>query len=292
MSNIIPNNKRIALNTLFLYLRQIIVLLLTLYLSRLVLEVLGVEDFGIYNVVGGFVYMLAFMNTSMSNGVQRFFNIDIGETGGTKIKKIYSISVCIQILLACIFLLLAETIGIWYINYVMVVPADRLFAANWVFQCSILSFIFIIIQVPYSAAVMAYEKMNFFAFVNVIDVVLRFIFVCIITYTRNADNLILYSCIIMLVSAISFSLYYIYSKNKFSNLRFEKEIDKKLFRQMLSFSGWNVFGSFAYMIKDQGLNVLLNLYFGPIVNAARAVSYQVSSALNGFSGNIFTAFRP
>lgn len=292
MSNIIPNNKRIALNTLFLYLRQIIVLLLTLYLSRLVLDVLGVEDFGIYNVVGGFVYMFAFMNTSMANGVQRFLNIDIGETGGNNIKKIHSISVCIQILLACIFLLLAETIGLWYINNVMVVPDDRLFAANWVFQCSILSFIFVILQVPYTAAVMAYEKMNYFAFVNVTDVVLRFISVYIMTFIRDVDNLILYSCIIMLVSAISFSLYYVYSKKKFKTLIFEKKNDKNLFRQMISFSGWNIFGSFAYMIKDQGLNMLLNLYFGPIVNAARAVSYQVSSALNGFSGNVFTAFRP
>ena len=139
MSNIIADNKRIALNTFFLYLRQVLVLFLTLYLSRLVLEVLGVEDFGIYNVVGGFVAMFAFMNASMSNGVQRFFNVDIGETGGMNITKIHSTSIYIQLLLACVFLVIAESIGLWYINNVMVIPYSRLEAANWVFQLSVLS---------------------------------------------------------------------------------------------------------------------------------------------------------
>lgn len=292
MSNIIADNKRIALNTFFLYLRQVLVLFLTLYLSRLVLEVLGVEDFGIYNVVGGFVAMFAFMNASMSNGVQRFFNVDIGETGGMNITKIHSTSIYIQLLLACVFLVIAESIGLWYINNVMVIPYSRLEAANWVFQLSVLSLVFVILQVPYVAAVMAYEKMNFFALVSVLDVVLRFISVYIMTFIHNTDYLILYSCVIMLVSATSFLFYYFYSRKNFRHIVFEKAFDKILFRQMLSFSGWNIFGSFAYMIKDQGLNMLLNLYFGPVVNAARAISYQVSSALNGFSTNIFTAFRP
>lgn len=286
------NNKRIAKNTFFLYLRMIFVLFLTLYISRMILEVLGVEDFGIYNVVGGFVAMFAFLNTSMSNGVQRFFNVDIGANEGRNIREIYTASLYIQLALAGIMLIITEVIGIWYINNIMVIPDVRLVAANWVFQFSILSFLSIIIQVPYVAAVMAYERMNFFAIVSIIDVVLRLAAVILLKFLSNIDTLILYSFFIFLVSVVDFTLYYVYTKNHFKAIKMTKVTDGRLFSQMVSFSGWNVFGSFAYMVKDQGLNMLLNVYFGPIVNAARAISYQVSNALNGFSSNIFTAFRP
>lgn len=286
------NNKRIAKNTVFLYLRMIIVLFLNLYISRIILEVLGVEDFGIYNVVGGFVAMFAFLNTSMSNGVQRFFNIDIGANEGRNIREIYTASLYIQLALAGIILIITEVIGIWYINNIMVIPSTRLVAANWVFQFSILSFLSIIIQVPYVAAVMAYERMDFFAIVSIIDVILRLCSVFTLKYIGGIDALIIYSLLIFLVSLINFALYFIYSKNQFKDIKVTKVTDRRLFTQMITFSGWNVFGSFAYMVKDQGLNMLLNVYFGPIVNAARAISYQVSNALNGFSTNIFTAFRP
>jgi O-antigen/teichoic acid export membrane protein len=286
------NNKRIAKNTVFLYLRMIFVLFLTLYISRVILDVLGVENFGIYNVVGGFVAMFAFLNTSMSNGVQRFFNVDIGANEGRNLREIYTASLYIQLALAGIILIITEVIGIWYINNIMVIPSTRLVAANWVFQFSILSFLSIIIQVPYVAAVMAYERMNFFAVVSVIDVVLRLAAVIMLKYISNIDALILYSFFIFLVSVADIAFYFIYTKNQFKAIKLTKVTDRRLFTQMVSFSGWNVFGSFAYMVKDQGLNMLLNVYFGPIVNAARAISYQVSNALNGFSTNIFTAFRP
>lgn len=285
-------NKLIAKNTFFLYFRLVVVLFLTLYISRIVLEVLGIEDFGIYNVVGGFVGMFAFLNTSMSNGVQRFFNVDIGANSGRGICKIFTTSLLIQMILAGLFLIIAEIIGLWYINKVMVIPNDRLPAANLVYQFSILSFLCVIMQVPYVAMVMAYERMNFFAFVSIVDVVLRFFAVYMLKFVVNIDTLALYSFLIFLVSIINFLIYLIYAHANFKFIKVVKSIDKKLFVQMVSFSGWNVFGSFAYMIKDQGLNLLLNGYFGPIVNAARAISYQVSNALNGFSGNIFTAFRP
>lgn len=285
-------NNRIAKNTVFLYLRMIIVLFLTLYISRIILEVLGVEDFGIYNVVGGFVAMFAFLNTSMSNGVQRFFNVDIGANEGRNLREIYTASLYIQLILAGIILIVVEIAGIWYINNIMVIPSNRLLAANWVFQFSILSFLSVIIQVPYVAAVMAYERMNFFAFVSVADVVLRLGSVFLLKYINSTDALILYSLFIFIISIANLSLYYIYVKKHFNTIRLAKVKDRNLFFQMVSFSGWNVFGSFAYMVKDQGLNLLLNVYFGPIVNAAKAISFQVSSALNGFSTNIFTAFRP
>ena len=288
----LSSNKRIAYNTVFLYIRQIVVLLLTLYISRLILEVLGIEDFGIYNVVGGFVAMFAFMNTSMSNGVQRFLNINIGSSGGNNITAIFTTSIYIQSLLAIAFLIVAEVIGIWYINNIMVMPSSRLFAANWVFQLSIISFLFVIIQVPYVAVVLAFERMNYFATVSIIDVLCRFVAIYAMTYIHNIDHLIVYSMVFLFVSIFTFLMYYVYVKKYFRDIIFDKSFNRLLFVQMVSFSGWNIFGSFAYMIKDQGLNMLLNIYFGPVVNAARAVSYQVSSALNGFSSNIFTAFRP
>lgn len=290
--NISIKNKRIAKNTIFLYLRMFIVLLLTLYISRVVLDVLGVVDYGVYNVVGGFVAMFAFLNTSMSNGVQRFYNYDIGESDGKGIPKIYTTSLHIQVLLAVIIFVLTEFLSTWYINNVMVIPADRIIAANWVFQFSLFSFMFVIIQVPYAAAVMAYERMNYYALVSIIDVLLRLLAVISFKYINSLDTLIVYAFVMMLISVINFFLYFIYAKKKFVLISYTKEFDKPLFKRMISFSGWNIFGSFAYMIKDQGLNMLLNGYFGPIVNAARGVSYQVSSTLNGFSTNIFIAFRP
>ena len=292
MSEVSSNNKRIVKNTVFLYLRQIIVLLLSLYSSRLILEVLGVEDFGIYNVVGGFVSMFAFLNASMSNGVQRFFNVDIGATKGENIIMIFSMSIYIQLLLGGFIFVVSEALGLWYINNIMVIPHERLYAANWVFQFSILSFLFVILQVPYVATVMAYEKMNFYALLSVVEVTLRLIAILIISHIEECDTLILYSGIIFIITIVTSIMYFTYCKNKFKHIVFERRFNRSLFFKMVSFSGWNVFGSFAYMIKDQGLNMLLNLYFGSVVNAARAVSYQVYSAINGFSSNIFTTFRP
>ena len=164
---IVSNNKRIAKNTIILYLRLIIVLFLTLYISRLVLDVLGVNDFGIYNVVSGFVAMFAFLNASMSNGVQRFFNVDIGANNGSNISEIYTISLYIQFMLAGLLFVIAECVGIWYINNVMVIPSERLFAANWVFQFSVLTFILNIIMIPYNAAIIAWERMAFFAYLSI-----------------------------------------------------------------------------------------------------------------------------
>ena len=289
---IVSNNKRIAKNTIILYLRLIIVLFLTLYISRLVLDVLGVNDFGIYNVVSGFVAMFAFLNASMSNGVQRFFNVDIGANNGSNISEIYTISLYIQFMLAGLLFVIAECVGIWYINNVMVIPSERLFAANWVFQFSVFSFLFVIVQVPYVAVIMAYERMNYYAVVNIVDVVLRFVAVIALRFIHSIDALILYGIFIFLVSIVNFVFYFSYTKIQFKFIKLIRGLEKKIFSQMISFSRWNIFGSFSYMIKDQGLNMLLNAYLGPVVNAARAISYQVASALNGFSVNIFTAFRP
>ncbi len=190
-----------------------------------------------------------------------------------------------------IVLLLVESVGLWYLYNKMVIPEERLTAAFWVFQFSVFSMLFVILQVPYASAVMAYEKMNFFAVISVLDAVLKLVAVLLLPFLRG-DNLIWYGFLILAISVINFALYYVYSKRSFGYLTLKRIEDKSLYKGMLSFSGWNLFGTFALMMKEQGLNMVLNLFFGPVVNAARGVAYQVINAIRGFTSNIYTAARP
>lgn len=284
-------NNRIAKNTIFLYIRMGFVLVVSLFTTRIVLQSLGVEDYGINNVVGGFVSMFAFLNTSMSNGIQRFYNFAIGRKNEYSEKDVYNTAILIQTLLAIIIIVLLETIGIWYMYNKMVIPDTRFGAAMWVFQLAVASLVFVIIQIPYSAAIIAYEKMDFFAYVSIFDVIAKLaiaysLFIC------KGDKLIIYGILNFAVCIISFFLYFFFCKLKFKSLKLEIRPRKTLFKSMLSFSGWNIFGTFAYMIKSQGLNMLLNVFFGPIINAARGISNMVLSAIQGFQSNIVVAFRP
>lgn len=284
-------NKRIVQNTLFLYVRMFLVLALTLYITRALLKMLGVMDYGIYNVVCGFVSMFAFLNICMSNAVQRFYNYEFGKNGEGAIQRVYVTTIIIQLILVGIILILTETLGLWYLYHKMVIPVERFYAAKWIYQFSIFSFVFIIMQVPYMGAIMAYEKMNFYALVSSIDVLLKLGIVTLLQY-GDYDKLIFYGGLYAIISIVDFLLYFIYSKRHIRELRFKIAFHKDLFSPMLSFLGWNIFGTFAFMMKGQGLNVLLNAFFGPIVNAARGISYQISNALLSFSSNIYIAFKP
>lgn len=285
------NNKRIAKNTMFLYFRMGLVLIVSLFSTRVVLQALGVEDYGIYNVVSGFVSMFAFLNTSMSNGVQRFYNFSLGRKNDYSITDVYNTAIQIQSILAIVLLLLLETIGIWYMYNEMVIPTERFASALWVFQFSVISMLVIVMQIPYSASIMAYEKMDYYAYVSIFDVLAKLGIAYAIKYS-SFDRLLLYGLLNLVVTLIGFLLYYAYAKSHFKELKFICAIKKELFKPMLSFSGWNVFGSFAYMLKNQGVNMLLNVFFGPVVNAARGVSAMIMSAIQGFQGNIVVAFRP
>lgn len=267
------------------------VLAISLYTTRALLSALGVVDYGIYNVVCGFVSMFTFMNTSMSNGIQRFYNYELGKNNVDSVNKIYITAIYIQFVLVLLIVLLAETIGVWYLYNKMVIPMERFNAAQWIFHLSVLSFAIVIMQVPYSAAVMAHEKMNFYAIVSVIDALLKLIFVMVLQYIKS-DKLIFYGFLMVIINSINFLLNYLYCKFNFIEIKFKFLYDKELLKKMLSFSGWNIFGSCAYMIKGQGINVLLNSFFGPVVNAARGVSFQIQSAIQSFSSSIFTSFRP
>ena len=286
------SNARIARNTVFLTIRMIIVLFISLYTSRVVLKVLGVEDFGVYSVVGGLVSMFGFLNNSMTNSIQRFYNFAMGSESEKAISDVYKTSLIIQLLLAVFILILTETIGLWYLNNKMVIPADRFVAAFWIFQFAVLSLILVIIQVPYCSAILAYERMDYYAIVNVIDVILKLVIVIVLPYCKG-DILIIYGSLILGISIIDFFLYFIYAKRKFAYISLKNaNITKTKFGSMLSFSGWNMFGTFASMMKEQGLNMVLNLFFGPVVNAARGIAYQVISAIRGFVVNVSTAARP
>lgn len=285
------SNTRIAKNTLFLSIRMMVVLLINLFTTRAILAGLGADDFGIYNVVCGFVSMFTFLSHSISNGIQRFYNYELGKHGAGGAQNIYVTSLFIQLLIVLVLVLFTESFGLWYVNTKMVIPDNRIVAANFIFQFSIVSFIFTLLQSPYSASIIAHEKMDFFAFMSVMDAVLKLGIALAIPYYLS-DKLIIYGLLILLISVINFFVYYLYSKKKFVEIKLKRYFNPSLIKEMLSFSGWNIFGVFSDMLKEQGLNLIINVFFGPVVNAARAVSYQVSSAIRGFVSSASVSVRP
>lgn len=291
MSNNAFSNKRIARNSIFLSIRMVIVLLISLYTTRVVLQILGVVDYGVYNVVCGFVLMFSFLNTSMSNGIQRFFNFEYGRNGETGANKVYCTSIYIQVLLALILVVIVEIVGVWYLHNKMVIPNDRMMAAEWIFQFAIFTFVIGIMQAPYMAAVIAHERMDFYAVISVLEAVLKLGVVFLLSSIRS-DKLITYGVLTTAVCLFVAASYYIYCKCNFKEIKFQRGFDGNMFKQMLGFSGWNMFGSFSNMMRDQGINLILNFFFGPVVNAARGVAMQVNSGVTGLVQSILTPVRP
>ena len=285
------SNKRIAKNTIFLYIRMFFVLIVSLYTSRVILNTLGVEDFGINNVVAGFVSLFVFLNATLSSSIQRFYNYEGTKNGADGFHRVYITGMIIHIIIAVIIFVILETFGLWYVNKIMVLPVERLQAANIIFQTSIISMLFVIIQIPFIGAIMAKEHMNFYAIVSIIDVLLKLGIVILLPYIPY-DKLIIYGLLSLVINTLNFIFYSRYCKHKFSEITFEIKYYPSLFKSILNFSGWNLIGTFALMLKGQGLNMLLNLFFGPAVNAARGIAYQILNAISGFSQNITIAFRP
>lgn len=271
--------------------RMVIVLLISLYTTRVILKVLGVEDYGIYNVVCGFVSLFAMLNTSMSNGIQRFYNFEYGKNGEEGANRVYCLSFYIQIIISIIVVTLVESIGLWYLHSKMVIPADRMFAAECIFHFSVLSFVFVILQAPYNAAIMAHERLDYFAFLGIVDAILKLGIVFLIPYL-TVDQLILYGIFTTCISIFNFTLSFLYCKKNFKEIHLQRIFDKQMFRSMLAFSGWNLFGSFSGMMQEQGINLVINFYFGPIVNAARGVANQINSGIESFVANVTVPVRP
>lgn len=293
MDNHSENTKRIAKNTLMLYGRMLFSMVVSLYTSRVVLNTLGVEDYGIYNVVGGFVGMFSLISSSLSSSVSRFLTFELGKGDMERLKRVFSTSLIIHIGLALIVLIAAETIGIWFVNHKMVIPPDRLYAANWVFQASIVSFCFGLLSTPYNASIVSHEHMGTFAYIGILDTCLRLAIVLFIAHSPwQFDRLIVYSLLLVAVSISLQCIYLYYCRKHFEECRIRFIWDKQYVREMGAFAGWNFIGCTAGLLKDQGVNILLNLTFGPIVNAARGIASTVNGAVGGFAGNFMTALNP
>ncbi len=268
-----------------------IVLAVSLYTSRLVLQALDVVDFGIYNVVAGFVSLFGFLETTLSSSIQRFYNYEETQHGSEGFRKVFSEGIVIQAGLSLLLLILLETFGLWYVNHVMVVPPERLPAANYLFQFSTLSLLLVLFQVPFSGAIIARERMDFFALVSIVEVFLK-LGIALLLLRSGSDRLILYGILMLAVTGISTGMMIVYGRLRFPDLRFLRRRDPAMRKSLLSFSGWSMVGAFVFMLKGQGLNMLLNFFFGPVINAARGLTYQISGAIGGFSSNITVAFRP
>lgn len=285
------NNKRIAKNTLMLYFRMLLTMLVSLYTVRVVLNTLGVVDYGIYNVVGGVVIIFSFLSNTMASASQRFFAFDLGRNDMLQLKRTFSLTVLIYVIISAVVLLLAETIGLWFLNTQMVIPADRLEAANWVYQFSIISFLVTIMFIPYNAVILARENMTFYAYVSIIGVILKLVIVYLLL-VFSMDKLKLYSVLMFATTCIISFIYFTICIRKYEESRFKFYWDKGLFFTLIGYSGWNLFGTIAGLLKSQGINILLNMFFGPVVNAARGIAYQVNAAVNQFVINFHTAARP
>ena len=288
---IMSNSKRIAKNTLFLYMRSVAVLIISLYTSRIILQALGVEDYGIYNVVGGVISMIGFLNASLTNTYQRYYNYEMGRNNISAVMKYFQSALGAQLLMAFVILIVAESVGVWFVSTQLTIPDGREFAAMCVYQVSVLSLILVMLQVPFSALIISYERMGVFAYISILDAVLKLGIVLMLLYLTG-DRLIIYSIFMLAVSVINFLLYFCYCRRYLSIVRICVSWDKGRLKSMFNFSSWVVFDSLASTLKSNGLNMLLNIFFGPIVNAAYGLSHHVMTAVSQFVVNFQTAFRP
>lgn len=285
------DNKRIAKNTLMLYFRMLFNMLVALYTSRIILNTLGVVDFGIYNVVGGVVMMFSFLNSSMGAATSRFLIFELGRKDYQQLKKVFNASLSSHIAIAFLVFILAETLGLWFLTNKLVIPEARMNAAMWVYQFSILSTMITLTQVPYNALIIAHEKMNVYAYVSVLEVTLKLAIVYLLVL-GNVDKLKLYAVLVFFVTLIIAFIYRFYCNKKYTESFISFRWDKPLYKKLFSFSIWELYGGFAIMGMGQGLNMLLNLFFGPAVNAARGIAYQLQGALTAFGNNFIIAVKP
>lgn len=285
------NNKRIAKNTLLLYFRMLFMMVVSLYTSRVILNALGVEDFGIYNVVGGVVAMFTVISGSLSAAISRFITYELGKGDQSKLNRIFSASVTIQLLLSLIIVVLIESVGVWFLNAKMTIPEDRMAAANWVLQFSIITFVINLISVPYNASIIAHEKMSAFAYISILEAVCK-LAIAFLIIVSPIDKLIFYAILMCAVSVIVRFTYGHYCKKHFAECNYHFHWDKEILKKMFGFAGWNFIGASSAVLRDQGGNIVINLFYGPSVNAARGIASQVNSAVMGFVTNFMTALNP
>ena len=285
------NNKTIAKNTAFLYFRMLFTMIVALFTSRVILQKLGIDDYGIYQAVGGIVGFLAFVNNALATGSSRFITYALGEGNMEKLKKTFSTTLNVHILMAILVALLAETAGLWYMYHKMVIPAERMSAAFVAFHLSIVTAVISMTQVPYNAAIIAHEKMSVFALMSIYEVCAK-LGICYLLSIGNWDRLVLYSVLMLVVQCSTLLFYRFYCIRKFEEAHFSLSFDRKIFREIAGFSGWSLFAGGAIALNNQGILLLLNRFFAPAVVTARSISLQVNNAANQFVSNFRQAVNP
>ncbi len=287
------NSKRIAKNTVVLYARMIVIMLITLYTSRVILHALGASDYGLYNVVGGVVLMLGFLKTSLTSATQRFLSYEMGNPDSDKerLRNVFSLSLTTHFFVALLIVILAETVGLWFLNTHIQIPSGRETAANWIYQFSVISIALSMVTVPYHACVISHEKMSFFALVTIIDAVLKLAISYTIVITPN-DRLVTYGFLMMLTNVLNLFLYWMFDKKHFSESNYRWFWDTVLFKYIFSFSGWTIFGQLAVVGSTQGKSILVNIFHSVVANAAMGVAHQVNMAIVSLTSNFQTAFQP
>lgn len=285
------NNTIIVKNTLMLYVRQIFTMVINLYAVRVIVNVLGVEDYGIYNAVAGVVLLFNFLSTALASASQRFLSYDLGRKDYTNLVRTFSMTVYIYLFLSVTILVLSFSFGSWLLNNQLVIPSHRMDAAKWAFYFALFSFFITILRTPYHAMILAHEDMNYFAWLSIAEVSLRLVLVFVIQAV-DYDKLVLYSFLMFMISLVMFASYWLINQIKYTECKVIFFWDSALFKKILSFSSWNLFGHLASVLRGQGINVLLNIFFGPTVNAARSIAQQVNGAVNSFGSNFNTAVRP
>lgn len=291
MTAIADNNRRIAKNTLFLYMRMLLIMAVTLYTSRVVLNALGVVDFGVYNVVGGIVTMMAFLNGSISAATQRFLAFAIGKQDKKLVCDTFSTAVILHVVIAVIVLLIAETVGLWFFYNYLNIPAESLTDALWVYQCSVATTILTVLVLPYSSLSISYENMKIYAYLSILEAVLKLL-VAFLLIILPTEKLKLYAILILCSTGIISIIWLVYTNKKYPDCRFRFQYNRKITKDIAGFLGWQAYGSFALMIRTQGVNVVLNIFFGPVLNAARGIAVQVNAAIMQVVQNFQMASNP
>ena len=285
------NNKRIAKNTLLLYVRMLFGMLVSLYTSRVILQTLGVEDYGVYNVVGGVISMFTFLNGAMSSATSRYITFEIGKGNMEQLKKVFSTSLQIHAIIALLIVILGETVGLWFLMNELVIPDGRMDAAMWVYQCSVVTAVVTIMSVPYNADIIAHEKMSAFAYISVLEIILKLAIVYLLV-VLPFDKLKVYAVLVLMVGLLIRCIYTCYCHKHFEESHYIHRIDKPLLKEMSSFAGWSFWGNLAAILYSQGLNMMLNIFFGPVVNAARGIASQIQGVVQQFVSNFQMALNP
>lgn len=285
------NNKRIAKNTMYLYMRMFVILIVSLFTSRVILQVLGASDYGIYNIIGGVVVLFSFINGALTAATQRYLNFYIGKNDLQKTHDVFCMSMNIYLVLSGIFLILAETVGLWFVNTQLNIPEGRMGAANWIYQFTVFSFMLNLTRIPYNASLIAYEKMDFYAYLSLLDVILKLGIVYLL-YISPIDKLIAYGFLFMLIDLVDNIIYRVYCKKKFITASYHWIWDKRMFKDLFAFSSWSLFGNAASVFVQQGMNILVNIFYGVTLNAALGIANQVAGKVVQFFSNFQTAFNP